>query len=68
MIREVTMYQAVCDGCVRKFSRVYPDKHTAEFTPTHNAAWKEIDGHLYCPGCVEYDPKTDSYKPKEEKQ
>ena len=30
--------------------------------------WKEIDGHLYCPGCVEYDEETDSYKPKEKKQ
>lgn len=23
---------------------------------------------LACPDCVEYDPKTDSYKPKEKKQ
>ena len=25
---------------------------------------EEIDGKLYCPGCVEYDEETKSYKPK----
>ena len=30
----------------------------------------EVHGEykLYCPNCVEYDPETDSYKPKKKKQ
>lgn len=63
MILEVTMYQAVCDGCGEEdwaFS-------TASLSVRHAKSrlqWKEVGGKLYCPDCYEYDKETDSYKPK----
>ena len=62
MICEVTMYQAVCDGCGRKTGKYNSMKKL-------NAKggcwlWVEIDGKLYCPDCVEYDEQTHEYKPK----
>lgn len=62
MIREVTMYQAVCDGCGKEgwaFS-------TASLSVRHAKSrlqWEEVGGKLYCPDCYEYDEETDEYKP-----
>lgn len=63
MIREVTMYEAVCDGCGKEgwaFS-------TASLSVRHAKSrlqWEEVGGKLYCPDCYEYDEETDEYKPK----
>lgn len=62
MIREVTMYQAVCDGCGRKTGR-YNSMEKLNANGDY-WAWVEIDGKLYCPDCYEYDGETDVYKPK----
>lgn len=51
MIREVTMYQAVCDGCKAK-RMPCKSAERALFVATVIRGWQEIDGHLYCPGCV----------------
>ena len=64
MIREVTMYQAVCDGCGEHASQVANDVRTAIFSAINNEGWEEIDGKLYCPDCYEYDEETNEYKPK----
>lgn len=63
MIREVTMYQAVCDGC-RKVNSSCKTKEKAEYIASVWKRWKEIDGKLYCPDCYEYDEETREYKPK----
>ena len=47
-----------CEGCgifIRK-----PEPFTLKIIPA-----VKIGGKLYCPGCVEHDEETDSYKPKE---
>ena len=64
MIREVTMYQAVCDGCGRNASQVTDDARESVFSAMRNDGWREIDGKLYCPDCYEYDGETNEYKPK----
>ena len=69
MIRKVTMYQAVCDGCgkahVNEFLGycAWVDKSSA-VEDAVDSEWTEIDGKLYCPDCYEYDEKTDEYKLK----
>lgn len=65
MIREVTMYQAVCDGCGRGFGLELTDGMARYMAKMRD--WQEINGKLYCPDCVEYDEETDSYKPKGKK-
>ena len=69
MIQKVEMYQAVCDRCgkshVDEFNGyvAWSDMWSAK-NVAMDAGWQEIDEHLYCPDCVEYDEETDSYKPK----
>lgn len=69
MIREVTMYQAVCDGCGKTHINenmgycAWVDGCSA-IEDACEAGWTEIDGKLYCPDCYEYDEETDEYKPK----
>ena len=63
MIREVTMYQAVCDGC-GKWKLPCKTKRKSMLIATLFNGWKEINGKLYCPDCYEYDEETDEYKPK----
>lgn len=72
MIQKVEMYQAVCDRCGKVMASEVCDDYTVSFSSEVDAwdgafeqGWNEIDSHLYCPGCVEYDKETDSYKPKE---
>ena len=71
MIQKVTMYQAVCDGCGLKLRHPHwglvllPTSSYDMFeSRLKNEAWREIDGKLYCPGCVEWDEETCDYKPK----
>ena len=68
MIREVTMYQAVCDGCGRVFGKVYSDIDTAVRVPFMKDLWAYINDKLYCPDCYEYDEETDEYKPKKKEE
>lgn len=74
MIREVTMYQAVCDGCGKAFRYEDEDKYPAIFdSPKQiqlalsSTDWLMDCDRLYCPDCYEYDKETDSYKPKDKK-
>ena len=63
MIREVTMYQAVCDWC-GKWNPTCKTKRKAMIIAMALKGWQEINGKLYCLGCYEYDEETDEYKPK----
>ena len=70
MIREVEMYQAVCDGCggvhisgIDGESK-FLSKESAYVSATVIGNWKGIDGKIYCPDCYEHDKETNEYKPK----
>ena len=73
MIQKVEMYQAVCDRCGKTLLNnlrnpiVFNSKEYLEGVLSERD-WREIDGHLYCPYCVEYDEETDSYKPKDKER
>lgn len=61
MIREVTMYEAECDGCGREtgiYNSLEKLNANGDFW-----LWVEIDGKLYCLDCYEYDEETNEYKP-----
>lgn len=69
MICEMTMYQAVCDGCggllknsLTKRTIVFEDEEWLRATCSE-LGWREIGGKFYCPNCYEYDEETDEYKP-----
>ena len=62
MIQEVTAYQAVCDRCGKKLGSEFNEDMALYMAKMCD--WKEIDGHLYCPNCVEWDEETKGYKPK----
>lgn len=69
MICEMTMYQAVCDGCgsllknsLTKRTIVFEDEEWLRATCSE-LGWREIGGKFYCPDCYEYDEETDEYKP-----
>ena len=64
MIREVTMYQAVCDGCGLESDGAWRTAELAVCESVDMDDWREIDGKLYCPDCYEYDEETREYKPK----
>lgn len=70
MIQKVEMYQAVCDGCGQRCvgcgRDVWINRESAVIF-ARQSEWKDIDGKLYCPGCVEWDEETKSYKPKDER-
>lgn len=70
MIQKVELYQAVCDGCGRKFegTYAYATKVSAILAAWSLGHWENIDGKIYCPDCVEWTPETKSYKPKKKKQ
>lgn len=69
MIREVTMYEAVCDRCGK--SHINENMGYCAWVDgcgavedAYEAGWTEIDGKLYCPDCYEYNEETDEYKLK----
>lgn len=55
MIRELTMYQCVCDNCGREHQSDgiagWTDKESAETMATESQWYFEGNKH-YCPGCV----------------
>ena len=67
MIREVTMYQAVCDGCGKPCTdgeiTGWEAAERAHYV-SMESGYKDIDGKLYCPDCYEYNEETDEYKLK----
>ena len=63
MIQEVTMYQAVCEGCGAK-CLAFNDTAVAKKYALQRREWTEIKGKLYCPDCVEFDEETGRYKLK----
>ena len=69
MIRKVTMYQAVCDGCGKffRFSRkddgVFPSYKEAKEVIEH-FEWIVDGDKCYCYDCQEWDDETKNYKPK----
>ena len=70
MIKEITMYQAECDGCGNIYvSPVNNDwcwkSRKMALKNATNWGWEEIDGKLYCPDCFVWDRKNKCYKPKE---
>ena len=71
--KTINMYHAVCDGCGKELKGCNGNT-VLTYTPLllEQTAIKQgwlIENHeLYCPDCVEYDEKTDSYKPKKKKQ
>ena len=71
MIREVTMYQAVCDGCGKPCAETGRIMAWANRESARIAAWQSgwliVNHETYCPNCVEYDEETDEYKPKKER-
>lgn len=54
-------------GAGSKFA-MYKTKRIAFAAAVHIGRWEYINGHLYCPDCVEWDEETKSYKLKEKKQ
>ena len=62
MIRKVTMYQAVCDGCGKWVNTQRSRSYIVNII--NHCGWREIGGNLYCPDCYEYDEETNEYKPK----
>ena len=68
MIREVTMYQAVCDGCGKPCAEIggimaWANRESARIA-AREAGWLIVNHETYCPDCVEYDEENDEYKPK----
>lgn len=64
MIREVTMYKAVCDRCGIESNGAWITAELAISEVTNLDDWREIGGKLYCPDCYEYNEETDEYKLK----
>lgn len=69
MIRKVTMYEGICDGCGRQFEDdggniiAWGDSADIEFL-MQESGWQEINGKHYCPDCYEFDDGLDEYVPK----
>lgn len=66
MIQELTMYQAVCDGCGRVLGNPSVDEKAAYDSAYIVEYAQKIGGKLYCPECYEYDEETGEYKSKKE--
>ena len=69
-VRQIVMYQAVCDGCGKVCQESETSEHLAWADPESalwDAAcgWWLINGLLaYCVDCLEYDEESDEYRPK----
>lgn len=66
-IREVQMYTVDCDRCGRNADEdtdycAWGDKSMAIEMAKDGSEYSEVDGKLYCPGCIEYDEATDEYR------
>lgn len=64
MIKEVTMYTVVCDGCGKD---VNADNDISCWNDTgylndiaYDAGWERLEGKHYCPECFEYDNDDDT--------
>ena len=71
--KENGLYQAACDHCGKiHYDRILRQQLFYNSQMATGSAifegWKEVDGNLYCPDCVEWDRETKSYKPKEKKR
>lgn len=64
MIREVKMYEAVCDRCGKSSRTKYKTRDFVDICVEVDENWVKIDNLNYCPDCYEYDEETDEYKPK----
>ena len=67
MIKETTMYQAVCDNCGRHEEQIFEKCDDIRRVILWRG-WHFINGNLCCPDCAENARETDSYKPKENRQ
>lgn len=67
MIKEVKMYQCVCDNCGCEYKENGEPTAFDSKDDSYNAAladgWVEYKKGIYCPDCCEYDEKDDCYKP-----
>ena len=70
MIRPVTLYEGICDGCGKRLEydggaiTAWADELTvSEFM--QDRGWLEIKGKHYCPDCYVYDENIDDYVPKQ---
>ena len=63
VIREVTIYEAVCDGCGKWITTQISRTYLINIILNHYG-WLQINHETYCPDCYEYDEETDDYKPK----
>lgn len=59
MIRQVTMFEVVCDGCGEKWSNwdgicAYADQDHTEQS-ARDSEWEEKGGEHYCPNCYSID-------------
>lgn len=69
MIREVDMYQCVCDGCGKSHvddfnGYVAWSDETMAAEAAYESGWTNIEGKDYCPDCYVYDEELDEYTPK----
>ena len=68
MIKPVTMYSVVCDGCGKVFNVddmiAWSDKISA-VEQANESGWLERKGKHYCPNCWGYDESTDEYVPRQ---
>ena len=61
------MYRAVCDHCGKSFidedvNKTAWDTREQAFCVALDVGWKEIDGNLYCPDCVELNKQEQGKK------
>ena len=64
MIRPVTLYEGICDGCGKRLEyaggaiTAWGDKLDV-LKLMQDSDWSEINGKHYCPDCYEYDENID---------
>lgn len=67
MIKQVKMYECVCDRCGHRQSAddglLYHDRESAEQIALESE-WRTLGGKHYCPNCLEFDDDLDEWRPK----
>lgn len=68
-IREIPMFTVDCDGCGANADEGsdyagWSDKECAVEMARDGAEYREIDGKMLCPECVEWDEETDEPRAK----